>query len=202
MGEKTSGKVKSHEHYPNQCNRKEAQGTYAALSEDGQAWVRMPNPTVRGIQLHPISTGYRLSVERMAQRTRPARRDKKEISWQAVYYHFHKSMKRLGLAIAGAFFSADSACDTRDARKVCLNFGVIPNIAENRRNRKAPRRGRKRLVNAKVYKWRFTNERSFAWIDRFRALLIHFDRKDDHFLGAHHIAFAMINLRHVFALKV
>jgi len=113
-----------------------------------------------------------------------------------------KSMKRLGLTIAGAFFNADSAFDTREARQVCFNHGLIPNIAENKRNRKTPKRGRKRLFNAAVYKHRFATEHSFAWVDKFRALLIRFDRKDAHFLGAHHIAFAMINLRHVLAQKV
>lgn len=111
-------------------------------------------------------------------------------------------LKRLGLTITGAYFNADSAFDTRAARKVCFNHGVIPNIAENKRNRKTPKRGRKRLFNADIYRRRFANERSFAWVDKFRALLIRFDRKDAHFLGAHHIAFAMINLRHVFAMKV
>ncbi len=37
-----------------------------------------------------------------------------------------KTMKRLGLVIAGAVFNADSAFDTRDARKVCFNHKVIP----------------------------------------------------------------------------
>ncbi len=294
MGEITSAKVKPHEYYPYQCNRRAVQRTYLALSEHRQAWVRMPNPIVQSLQLHPVSTAYGVPVERVANRTRSARCDKKEISWQAVYYHFRKwsadgslekvwqasiqtvqdaldlsqlnldgshalakkggesvayqgrkraktsnilpimdaqgyilastgvvagnhndafnlkthlqtafkSLKRLGLPIVGAFFNADSAFDTRDARQVCFNHGVIPNIAENPRNRKAPKRGRKRLFNAEVYKRRFTNERSFACIDKFRALLIRFDRKDANCLGAHHLAFAMINLRHVFALKV
>ncbi len=52
-----------------------------------------------------------------------------------------------------------------------------------------------------IYKRRFATEHSFAWVDKFRALLIRFDRKDAYFLGAHHIAFAMINLRHVLAAK-
>lgn len=111
-------------------------------------------------------------------------------------------MKRLALKLVGAFFNADSAFDTRDARKVCFNHQLIPNIAENQRNRKQPKRGRKRLFNPDVYKRRFTSERSFAWIDKFRALLLRFDRKDSNFLGAHHLAFAMINLRHLFAAKV
>lgn len=112
-----------------------------------------------------------------------------------------KTLKRLGLVIEGAFFNADSAFDTREARKVCFNYHLIPNIAENKRNRKTIRRGRKRLFNPAVYKRRFTCERSFAWVDKFRALLIRYDRKDANFLAAHHLAFAMINLRHRFAVK-
>jgi len=109
-----------------------------------------------------------------------------------------KSMKRMGLNIQGAFFNADKAFDTHAARKTCFNHGVIPNMDENKRNRKSNKRGRKRLFNKEVYKQRFISERSFAWIDKFKALLIRFDRKDACFLGAHFIVFAMINLRHVF----
>ena len=108
-----------------------------------------------------------------------------------------KFMKRLQLDFQGAFFNADKAFDTKDARKTCFNHGVIPNIDENKRNRKTPKRGRKRFFNVEIYKHRFTCERTFAWIDKFKALLIRFDRKDVYFLGAHFIAFAMVNLRHI-----
>lgn len=112
-----------------------------------------------------------------------------------------KSMKRLGLNIKGAFFNADKAFDTKAARKTCFNHGLIPNMAENMRNRKGIKKGRKRLFNGDVYKRRFICERSFAWIDKFRALLLRFDRCDAYFLGGHHIAFAMINLRHIIAAQ-
>jgi len=111
-----------------------------------------------------------------------------------------KSMKRLSLEFQGAYFNADKAFDTKDARKTCFNYGVIPNIDENRRNRKTTKRGRKRFFNAQTYKGRFVCERTFAWFDKFKALLIRFDRKDIYFLGAHFIAFAMVNLRHVIQL--
>jgi len=113
-----------------------------------------------------------------------------------------KAIKRLGVVIAGAFFNADSAFDTKEARKVCFNHHVIPNMAQNRRNRKRAKRGRKRLFDAVVYKIRFVSERTFAWIDKFRALLVRFDLKDANFLAGHHLAFALINLRHLFARKV
>ena len=108
-----------------------------------------------------------------------------------------KSLKGLGVEISGAYFNADKAFDTKDARKTCFNHGLIPNIDENKRNRKSPKQGRKRLFNPDVYKHRFTSERSFAWIDKFRALLLRFDRREAHFLGAHFIVFALINLRHL-----
>ena len=110
-----------------------------------------------------------------------------------------KSMKKLGLEIENAFFNADSAFDTKDARKTCFNHGLIPNIPENKRNRQSSKRGRKRLFNAEVYKRRFVAERSFAWVDKFKRLLTRFERKDDYWLGGHYIAFAMINLRHILA---
>ena len=113
-----------------------------------------------------------------------------------------KKLKRLGLCIKDAFFNADSAFDTKAARKVCFNHGLIPNIAENKRNRKKPKRGRKRLFNQDIYKRRFVAERSFAWIDKFRSLLIRFERKDVYCLGAHFVAFTLINLRHILAQYV
>ena len=108
-----------------------------------------------------------------------------------------KMLKRLGLEISGAYFNADRAFDTKTARKTCFNHGLIPNIDENKRNRKTAKRGRKRFFNKEIYKRRFTSERSFAWIDKFRALILRFDRCEIYFLGAHFIAFAMINLRHL-----
>ncbi len=106
-----------------------------------------------------------------------------------------KAIKRLGLSITGAYFNADSGFDTLDARKVCFNHQVIPNIAENKRNRQSAKRGRKRFFNATVYKGRFVSERSFVWIDKFRALLVRFDIKKIYFLANHFLAFALINLR-------
>ncbi len=108
-----------------------------------------------------------------------------------------KWIKTQGLSIRGSFFNADSAFDTQESRKVCFNHGLRPNIPENKRNRKKAKPGPKRRFNQEVYNRRFVAERSFAWIDKFRALLIRYDRRDTYFLSAHYIAFAMINLRNV-----
>lgn len=109
-----------------------------------------------------------------------------------------KSIKRLGITITGTFFNADSAFDTKAARKVCFNHRVIPNIDPNKRNQKQVKRGRKRLFNKTIYNRRFSSERTFAWIDKFCALRLRDDRLDVNFLGGHHLAFALINLRYLF----
>jgi hypothetical protein len=89
-----------------------------------------------------------------------------------------KDLKQLELPIKGAYFNANSAFDTKDGRQVCFNHGLRPNIPENPRNRKVPKRGRKRHFNAEVYKHRWGSERTFAWIDTFKRLLVRFERKD------------------------
>jgi transposase len=112
-----------------------------------------------------------------------------------------KFIKRLGIDIAGSYFNADAAFDTQAARWTCFNHKLLPNIVENTRSRKRPKRGRKRLFKPEIYKLRFSSERTFAWIDKFRALLVRFDRKAAHFMGAHYIVYALINLRHLMADK-
>ncbi len=108
-----------------------------------------------------------------------------------------REMKQLGLPLKGAYFNADMAFDTREARKTCFNHGLIPNLPENPRNRQPTKRGRPRLFDAAVYADRFCAERTFAWVDKFKRLLIRFERYDVCFLGAHYLAFALINLRAV-----
>ncbi len=106
-----------------------------------------------------------------------------------------KDMKQRKLLIFGAYLNADAAFDTKAARKVCFNNGVIPNMVENKRGRKKPKKGRKRLFDKKVYKNRFGTERTWAWVDKFKRLVIRYERNDIYFFGLHCIAFAMINLR-------
>ena len=91
-------------------------------------------------------------------------------------------MKALKLNFKGAIFNADSAFDSTDTRKVCWNHHVIQNIDKNKRNRKKKKRCKKRHFNKEVYKNRFCIERTFAWIDKFKRLLIRFERVDTYFV--------------------
>jgi transposase len=72
---------------------------------------------------------------------------------------------------------------------------LIPNIPENPRNRKRPKRGRKRLFNAAVQALRIRVERSFAWEDKFKRLLLRFERIQQRHYGMKLLAYTLINLR-------
>src|ERR1700676_1730457 len=101
-----------------------------------------------------------------------------------------KSMARL------TDLNLDAGFDSRHDRKAIFNAGLIPNISENPRNRKTPKRGRKRLFNAAIHSLRLCVERTFAWEDKFKRLLLRFEFKQQRHYGMKLMAYTLINLRH------
>ena len=73
--------------------------------------------------------------------------------------------------------------------------GMIPNIKENPRNRKGTKRGRKRLFNAAIHALRMRVERTFAWEDKFKRVLLRFERIQQRHYGMKLMAYTLINLR-------
>lgn len=118
--------------------------------------------------------------------------------------HIFSDLKHAGFQhrLNGSYLNADAGFDTKTARKICFNHCVIPNIPENIRNRTNTKRGRKRFFNVDVYKHRFTIERSFAWADKFKRVLIRFEKIDVFFFAVNLLAFTMINLRFLLNAKV
>lgn len=110
-----------------------------------------------------------------------------------------RQLDHLELEYSDAFFNGDAAFDTKAARKFLWNRGVHPNIPENKRNRKRVKRGRRRHFAKNVYKLRFVSERTFAWIDKFKRLLVRFERKKVYWMGFHFLAFTLINIRNLVA---
>jgi hypothetical protein len=110
-----------------------------------------------------------------------------------------KALKRVareaGLELAGAVLNLDAGFDSEANRKGVFHAGLKPNIKENPRNRQKPKRGRKRFFDAALYKLRFIVERTFAWEDKFKRLLLRFETKQSRHLGFKLIAFTLINLR-------
>jgi len=89
----------------------------------------------------------------------------------------------------------DGGFDSTYNRKCIFNAGMIPNIKENPRNRKHTKRGRKRFFNAAIHALRMRVERTFAWEDKFKRLLLRFERIQQRHYGMKLLAYTLINLR-------
>ena len=110
-----------------------------------------------------------------------------------------KGLKRVakltGLVLAGADLNLDGGFDSKANRKAIFNAGMIPNIKENPRNRTSPKRGRKRWFNAVVHALRERVERTFAWEDKFKRLLLRFEHIQQRHYGMKLMAYTLINVR-------
>ena len=100
-----------------------------------------------------------------------------------------------GLGLQGSYLNLDGGFDSRSNRKAIFNAGMIPNIKENPRNRKTTKRGRKRLFNKAIHRLRDRVERTFAWEDKFKRLLLRFEHQQHRHYGMKLMAYTMINLR-------
>jgi Transposase DDE domain len=106
-----------------------------------------------------------------------------------------KVAKQVGLDLRGAYLNLDGGFESKDNRKMIFNAGMIPNIKENPRNRKTTKRGRKRLFNAAIHALRVQVERTFAWEDKFKRLLLRFERIQQRHYGMKLMAYMLSNLR-------
>ena len=103
--------------------------------------------------------------------------------------------KKVGLNLKGAYVNLDGGFDSTHNRKCIFNVGMIPNITENPRNRKRTKRGRKRLFNAAIHALRTRVDRTFAWEDKFKRLLLRFEHLQQRHFGMKLMAYTLINVR-------
>ena len=106
-----------------------------------------------------------------------------------------KVAKEVGLDLKGAYLNLDGGFDSAHNRKCIFNAGMIPNIKENPRNCKCTKRGRKRFFNAAIHALRARVERTFAWEDKFKQLLLRFEHIQQRHFGVKLMAYTLINLR-------
>jgi transposase len=63
------------------------------------------------------------------------------------------------------------------------------------RNRKTPKHGRKRLFNAAIHALRMRVERTFAWEDKFKRMLLRVEYHQRRHYDMKLMAYTLINLR-------
>jgi len=106
------------------------------------------------------------------------------------------------LSIYDSFITLDSGFDSSFNRSLIESFGLIPVIKPNRRSIEDPE---KLLALYEefdyfkdVYEERYKVERTFAWQDTYRKLVIRYERLQCTFTGFRYLAYSMINLRTFF----
>jgi len=110
------------------------------------------------------------------------------------------TLKHSEINIEGLFMNADAGFDSKELRDICDKHGIIANFDANQRNSKHLNEECYRFDNI-LYKERFAVERTNAWIDGFKNLIIRYETKAKHWLGLHYLAFAVILLRKVSNMK-
>jgi transposase len=103
--------------------------------------------------------------------------------------------QEVGLDLRGAYGNLDGGFDSAHNRKCIFNAGMIPKIKVNPRNREGTKRGHKRLFNAVIHALRMRVERTFAWEDQFKRLLLRFERIQQRHYAMKLMAYTLINLR-------
>lgn len=102
-----------------------------------------------------------------------------------------ESIEASHITVDGLFLNADSGFDSKELRDYCDSKGVVDNIAIN------PRNGSNQdyLIDDLLYKCRFVIERTNAWMDSFKAILVRFETNKIHWKALNVLAFVVILLR-------
>lgn len=109
--------------------------------------------------------------------------------------HLSDLAKSIGLELKGIFLNLDASFDSLVNRQYIFNRHMKPNIKENPRRRQSPKKGRKRLFDKQIYAQRYTIERTFAWKNKFKRLLLRFETIQARYQAFNMIAYTLINLR-------
>ena len=101
------------------------------------------------------------------------------------------SLQQSNICVDGLFLNADAGFDTVTFRNYLFKHDIFDNIDNNKRNGKND----VSFLDEALYKERFVVERTNAWLDAFKALLVRFETKKSHWKALNIIAFCIILLR-------
>lgn len=110
---------------------------------------------------------------------------------ESVYY--------LGLDLSKSFFTLDAGFDSKYNHDIILDAEMIPVIKPNFRGLKDQTKRYERWDDFElvenIHKERYKIERCFAWEDKYRKLVIRYEKLQSTFMGFRYLAYSMINFR-------
>jgi len=102
-----------------------------------------------------------------------------------------ESISSANISTDWLFLNADAGFDTKEFRQWCYQNDIIGNIDRNKRNGELE----DYIFDEKLYKCRFVVERTNAWLDAFKAILVRFETNKIHWKALNLLAFCVILLR-------
>lgn len=104
-------------------------------------------------------------------------------------------LKEAHIDLEGIFMNADAGFDLKQLRQWAEQKGIQANFDFNKRN--TQNGDREEFFDPLLYQERFVIERTNAWIDGFKALLIRYEKLARTWLDLHYISFSVILLRKI-----
>ena len=113
---------------------------------------------------------------------------------QELFNQMCALLEEAGIDLKGVFMNADGGFNAEGLRQLCAEKEIEVNIAENKRNVKEPKEDYV-YFDEELYKQRFVIERTNAWLDGFKTLLVRYEVKVNTWMAAHFMAFVIIFLK-------
>jgi transposase len=113
---------------------------------------------------------------------------------QQLFEEMCALLQEADIDLKGVFMNADAGFDSEDLRKVCAAKEIEVNIDVNKRNKKEPEEAYV-YFDDELYKQRYVIERTNAWLDGFKTLLVRYEGKVNTWMAAHLMAFVVIFLK-------
>ncbi len=113
---------------------------------------------------------------------------------QELFNQMCALLEEAGIDLRGVFMNADGGFDAEGLREVCSQKEIEVNIAENKRNEKQANE-QYIYFDEELYQQRYVIERTNAWLDGFKALLVRYEVKVGTWMAAHFMAFVVIFIK-------
>ena len=110
------------------------------------------------------------------------------------FTEIRQTLQNANISMKGLFLNADPGFDAEQFRLLCSQEEVIANIPRNKRRKQSDK---DYPFDEKLYKERYTIERTNAWMDGFRSILNRFDTTIDSWMGVNFLAFIVLMDRRI-----